>query len=70
MYFFYDGLVGKGVWGLGVCVWVIGWAMGIRGEATSQVQKGSKMPVVARVNHTPTPQLDIKIRQKRPVVAC
>ena len=39
---FYDGLVGKGVWGLGVCVWVIGWAMGIRGEATSQVQKGSK----------------------------
>ena len=43
-----------------VSVWMIGWAMGIRGEATSQVQKGSKMPVVARVNHTPTPQLDIK----------
>ena len=57
---FYDGLVGKGVCGGWGCVWVIGWAMGIRGEDTSQVQKGSKRPAVARVNYTPTSQLDIK----------
>ena len=31
---------------------------------------GPKRPVAAHVNHAPTPQLDIKLWKKRPVVVC